>query len=286
MQAIQFSALLLFFIFQTALLFAQDTAIRLIIRGDDMGFCHAANEACIASYQNGIMTTVEVMPATPWFAEAVKMLKNHSGLDVGVHITLTSEWENLKWRPLTPCPSLTDQAGYFYPMIWPNDNYGKDKALLTQDWKLEEIEQEMRAQIELALQEIPQVSHLTAHMGCTRMDEKVNTLFKKLAEEYDLAIHPEELGVKSVTYQGAHLTLEEKIKSFTAMLNSLTPGTYLFLDHPAYNTPEVQAVYHIGYENVAVDRQGVTDLFTNAEIQKLIEQKGIQLISYADLLQK
>lgn len=251
-----------------------------------MGFCHAANEACIASYQNGIMRTVEVMPNTPWFAEAAKMLKNHSGLDVGVHLTLTSEWENLKWRPLTSCPSLTDEAGNFYPMIWPNDNYGEDKALQAQDWKMEEIEQELRAQVELALQEIPQVSHLTAHMGCTQMDEKVDALFKKLAQEYKLSIHPDELGVKPVSYQGPHATFEEKLKSFTAMLESLAPGTYLFLDHPAYDTPEVQAIYHIGYENVAIDRQGVTDLFTSPKIQELIQQKGIQLISYADLVKK
>lgn len=277
---------LVLLLYQSASVFAQDNTIRLIVRGDDMGFCHAANEACIASYQNGMMRTVEVMPTTPWFAEAIKMLEETPGLDVGVHLTLTSEWENLKWRPLTPCPSLTDEAGYFYPMIWSNNNYGKDKALQAQGWKLKEIEQELRAQIELALLKIPRVSHLTAHMGWTNMNEEVMTLFKNLAQEYDLAIHPEELGVKRISYKGPHATFEEKVKSFTAMLESLTPGTYYFLDHPAYDTPEVQAVSHIGYENVAVDRQGVTDMFTSPEVQKVIEQKGIQLISYADLVKK
>ena len=68
------------------------------------------------------------------------------------------------------------------------------------------------------------------------------------------------------------------------MLNKLQPGnTYLFVEHPGLNTPELQAIHHIGYENVAEDRQGVTDVWTDKDIMALIKQKGIQLISYKDL---
>ncbi|WKN44535.1 polysaccharide deacetylase family protein [Tunicatimonas pelagia] len=258
-------------------------SIQLIVRSDDMGFTHAANEAIIKTYKNGITTSVEVMVPTPWFSEAVKMLQEYPDLDVGVHLTLTSEWENIKWKPLTLAPSLTDDYGYFYPMIWPNDNYGEDQALHAQDWKLEEIEQEFRAQIELAKREIPQLTHVTGHMGCTNMDEQVEVLVRKLTEEYGLAIFPEDLEVKPARYQGSKETTEEKISSFIAMLESLTSGTYMFVDHPAYNTPEVQAVYHTGYTNVAADRQGVTDLLTNSEVKKTIDRLGIELIDYADL---
>lgn len=282
---------LLFAWWPIGLLFAQNNpssqesekAIRLIVRADDMGFCHAVNEACIETYRKGIVRSVEIMPPTPWFREAAKLLKENPDLDVGIHLTLTSEWENVKWRPLTHCPSLTDAQGYFYPMIFNNPNY-QNQALQEQDWKLAEIEQELRAQIELALQEVPQISHLSGHMGCTRMDEKVTELTEKLAQEYGLAIQPDALGVQSVRYEGPHKTLEEKVASFTRMLEGLTPGTYLFVDHPAYNTPEVQAIYHIGYEDVATDRQGVTDLFTHEAILEVIRRKGIQLISYADLV--
>lgn len=258
--------------------------VRLIVRGDDMGFTHAANEACIESFQDGIMRSVEIMVPTPWFPEAIKMLREHPDLDVGIHLTLTSEWENVKWKPLTQASSLTDENGYFYPMIWPNDNYGEDQALQPQDWKLDEIEQELRAQIELAKRQIPQLSHVSAHMGCNRMDERVDALVNKLAEEYDLNISLEDLGVERVSYKGSKATKEDKIESFIAMLESLTPGTYMFLDHPAYDTPEVQAIQHTGYTNVAADRQGVTDMFTSSEVKEAIQAKGIQIISYADLI--
>ncbi len=188
--------------------------IQLIVRSDDMGFTHAANEAIIETCQQGITTSVEIMVPTPWFPEAVKMLRDQPDLDVGIHLTLTSEWENLKWKPLTLARSLTDQNGYFYPMIWPNDHYGADQALQPQPWKPDEIEQELRAQIELARREIPQLSHVTGHMGCDRMDERVTALVKRLAKEYDLAIFPEELGVKRARFLGPKKTAERKDEQF------------------------------------------------------------------------
>jgi predicted glycoside hydrolase/deacetylase ChbG (UPF0249 family) len=262
---------------------AQTKPARLIIRGDDMGFAHGGNLGLIESYKNGIEKSIEVLVPSPWFPEAVQLLKDNPGVDIGIHLALTSEWDNVKWRPLTACKRLTDADGYFYPMIWTNKNY-PDKNLLAHPWKIDEIEKEWRAQIELALKEIPRISHISAHMGCTNMDKTVISLAKKLAKEYKIDIEPNDYNVIGVSYNGAHTTSGEKIKSFIAMLDTLQPGkTYLFVDHPAINSPELQAIHHIGYENVAEDRQGVVDVFTSDEIKKVIQEKGIQLISYKDL---
>jgi chitin disaccharide deacetylase len=262
---------------------AQEKPARLIVRGDDMGFSHSGNEALVKCYQQGIQRSIEVLVPSPWFPEAVKLLEKIPGADVGVHLTLTSEWENIKWRPLTNCPSLTDSNGYFYPMIWPNKNY-PNKALKEHAWKLDEIEKELRAQIEMAKKMIPRISHVSAHMGCTELDGEVRALTKKLAQEYKIDIDLRELGVKGIGYKGPHTTVAEKQKSFLNMLDSLKAGeTYIFVDHPALDGPEMRAIYHIGYENVAEDRQGVTDIFTSPEIMGAIKRKNIQLISYADL---
>jgi predicted glycoside hydrolase/deacetylase ChbG (UPF0249 family) len=274
----------LIFIFSNTI-YAQTKPARLIIRGDDMGFSHAGNLGIIESYKNGIEKSVEVLVPSPWFPEAVNFLKENPGIDVGIHLTLTSEWDNVKWRPLTECKSLEDSNGYFYPMIWPNKNY-PNKNLLAHEWKLSDIEKEWRAQIELAIKNIPHISHISSHMGCTDMDKSVRELAKKLAKEYNIDIDPGDYNVIYAGYNGAHATSAEKIKSFISMLDTLQPGkTYLFVDHPAINSPELQAVHHIGYENVAEDRQGVVDLFTSDEVKKIIQQKGIQLISYKDLKQ-
>ncbi|MBN1805216.1 MAG: polysaccharide deacetylase family protein [Sedimentisphaerales bacterium] len=257
--------------------------IYLIIRGDDIGSSHAANVACIESYKNGIMKSVEVMVPCAWFEEAVKMLNENPGLDVGVHIALTSEWENIKWRPLTNAPSLTDGDGYFYRQIWQRKDFPKGTALKEADWKIEEIEQEMRAQIELARRKVPHVSHLSNHMGCAGWDPKIREVYTRLAKEYNLDISPNEYGVKGFVGWGSAKTAEERVKKFIENLEGLKQGTYLFVEHPGMNTAEMRAIGHKGYYDVAEDRDAVTKVFTSSDVKRTIERLGIILISYADL---
>src|SRR5687767_7034722 len=63
--------------------------IRLIVRGDDMGFSHSGNEALIKCHREGIESSIEVIAPAPWFPEAVRLLAENSGIDVGVHLALT-----------------------------------------------------------------------------------------------------------------------------------------------------------------------------------------------------
>lgn len=261
----------------------QKSAPRLIVRGDDMGFSHAGNEALIKCHKEGVQTSIEIIVPSPWFPEAVKMLKENPNIDVGIHIALTSEWDNVKYRPLSNSPSLTDADGYFYPFIYPNKNY-PGQALSENKPELVDIEREIRAQIELALKKIPRISHISSHMGCYNMSPEVKEIAKKLAKEYKIDIDPGEFGVKYISYAGPKATSEQKVQSFIKMLDELKAGeTYLFVDHPGIDTPELRAIHHIGYEDVATDRQGVTDAWTDARVKEAIKKKGIQLISYADL---
>ena len=259
----------------------------LVIRIDDMASSHSANVASIDTYTKGIATSVEIMPVCSWFPEAVKMLRDNSGLDVGVHLTITSEWDNVKWRPLTHCPSLVDEDGYFYPMMGEHQAY-PERSVKEHMAKMDlnEIEQEYRAQIELALKHIPQVTHLSGHMGSCAFNPEVTALVKRLADEYGLPSidspdSTRDYAFEHVGYDGPHGTLEEKTASFIKMLEKLEKGKrYMFLDHPAYDDSEMAEVHHIGYEKVAEDRQGVTDLLKSPEVRKVIEEKGIRLIDF------
>lgn len=274
---------------------AQEPAM-LAVRMDDMGAFHSVNKAVVDIYTNGIAKSVEVMPIASWYPEAVKMLRHVSGLDVGVHLSITSEWENAKWRPLTNCPSLTDEQGYFLPMINPNRNY-LGLAIKERGYDLQELEREFRAQIERVMTDIPQVSHISGHMGSIIFDEKVNDLINRLAKEYNLApmdkTRAAEHGYEFVSYaagaygmlRGKHKTLAEKEESFINMLKSLKPGQkYMFVEHPAYDDTEMETVYHIGYEDVAADRQGVTDMYKSERIKKAVEACNVKLVTVNDLM--
>lgn len=282
-----FSLIACLFLSASGFAYQTTTSPRLIIRADDIASSRAANIACVETALNGITTSIEVMVVCPWFPEAAKLLNDNPTIDVGLHLTLTSEWENIKWRPLTNCPSLTDANGYFFPMIWPNKSY-PEQSILENKWNLEEIEQEFRAQIELALKNIPQIGHLSGHMGSMTFAPEVSALVLRLADEYNLTTLDRKDAVNHqvefVGYTGPNKTYEDKEKSFLATLDKLQPGkTYIFIDHPALDNEEMQTVGHIGYEWVAKDRQGVTDLFTSDKIKQTIKEKGIQLVTYNEV---
>ncbi len=122
--------------------------IRLFVRADDIGSCHAANVACIKSFSEGVARTVEVRVPCPWFTEAVEVLDAHPAYDVGVHLTPTSEWTNFKWRPLTHCPSLVDEQGNFFPMVWPNPDIGPHCSIREAEPEIGEVERKLCAQLD------------------------------------------------------------------------------------------------------------------------------------------
>jgi hypothetical protein len=255
----------------------------LIVRGDDMGFSHAGNLAIQECYESGIETTIEILVPSPWFPEAVSLLKNMPYVDVGVHLTLTSEWDNVKWRPLTDGESLVDDDGYFYPFVYPNQYY-PNRSVLEHVLNIHDVEKEFRAQIQLAKKYIPQVSHVSAHMGCYDTRQDIRDMVNRIAKEYKIDINPDRAQVTQLHYDGPSETYEEKKASFIAVLKTLKAGQrYMFVDHPGHDTPELRAIYHKGYRNVAQDRQGVTDLWTDPDIRIVINSLGIKLIDYRDL---
>jgi len=269
------------------------SAQQLLIRSDDIGSSHAANIGVIKSYTDGISRSAELMIVAPWAPEGVKMLKENPGYDVGLHITLTSEWENIKWRPLTQCPSLTDEYGYFLPFIFPNQSHpGKSLMERKESIVLSEVEAELRAQIELSKQMIPSVTHLSGHMGWALVSPEINAIADRLAEEYNLPFFDgsSQVGQKyglSFMPAGWGLKPNEREAAFIQALEKLEKGkTYLYVEHPAMGGDEMKAFGHKGYENVSEDRQSVVDLFTNTTIKDIIEKKGIRLISYGDLIRE
>jgi predicted glycoside hydrolase/deacetylase ChbG (UPF0249 family) len=256
--------------------------IKLVVRGDDIGSCHTANLACIKCYKEGIVKSVEVQVCCPWFNEAVKMLRENPGLDVGVHLTLTSEWENYKWGPLTQAPSLVDAQGDFYPTTSQRPDFPPNTGFLECGWKIDEVEKELRAQIELAKKMIPQVSHLSSHMGTPTATPPLQALVQRLANEYKLPI--ETPGAKYVPWLAdSRATAERREAALVEALEGLQPGTWIVIEHPGLDTPEMQAMGHKGYWEVASHRDGVTRSFTSPKVKEVIKRRGIQLVSYHDM---
>lgn len=258
---------------------AAEGGITLIVRADDLGSSRAADLACIESYRRGIARAVEIMMPCAWVPEAVTLLAENPGFDPGVHLTLTSEWDLCKWRPLTDCPSLVDARGFFHPALWPSPRF--PEALKAKPWKLEEVEREFAAQIARAKAMIPGLSHISGHMGCDSFDPRVRPVVEKLAAEAGLMTAPP--GLARFPRVEKHATLEGRVEAFIAALRLLRPGgTYLFVEHPGRDTPEMRGLGHEGYRDVAQDRDLVTKMFTSPDVTRVIEERGIRLAGYRD----
>jgi chitin disaccharide deacetylase len=262
------------------------TEIRLIVKGDDMAAGHGINVATIDAYKRGVLTTTNVIVPGPWFPEAARLLKENPGLDVGVHLALTSEWENVKWRPLTWAPSIVDPDGYFFPIVAPRPGFPPNSSIKESQFKLEEIEKELRAQLTLAKRHIPQVTYTWNHMGFSSVSPEVHQLVARLSKEFGLIV-PSDLGIQFVgrLYESKD-TGAVKADKLAAKLETLGPGLWLHIDHASTNDPEMQAIGHKGYEWVAADRSANLEMWTSPKVREVITRRGIKLTSYRDLAAK
>lgn len=129
----------------------------LIINADDYGMCHAANEAIEDIFNNGCVSTTTLMTPCPWAEEAVARARANPRMRVGLHLTLTSEWQPYRWGPraVASVPSLVDGGGYFPQTV---------KALL-QTATAEDVAVELDAQLHFMTSRGLRPTHIDNHMG-------------------------------------------------------------------------------------------------------------------------
>ena len=150
----------------------------LIIHEDDLGNSHGANMAFVELWDLGLATSGSVMVPCPWFSEIARIARERPELDLGVHLTLTAEFDAVRWRPLTGVEDngLCDAEGYFWRRV--ADARRADP---------EAVEAELRMQIDTALEAGIDATHLDSHMGTVWHPEFIE-IFVKLGREYRLPI--------------------------------------------------------------------------------------------------
>lgn len=235
-----------------------------VVHADDIGMCHAANLGAFEALERGPVTCGSVMVPCPWFPEAAAMARERPGVDLGVHLTLTSEWAGYRWGPVagaSAVPSLLDGEGRLPRTTQEVGARGHP----------EEVERELRSQIERALASGLDPTHLDAHMGTAFLPPFVE-IYAKLALEYRLAVlavQPDEkalalLGGPEVTapIHRAVAALEdagvpvldgldanslsfapgEGVAHNEARLDALAPGVHYLICHPARGGEELDAI--------------------------------------------
>ncbi len=255
----------------------QPESIRLIVQGDDMAAAHAINVGTIRAYKEGILRTANVIVPGPWFLHTVKLVNENPGLDIGVHLAVTSEWSYIKWRPVTHAASLVEGNGYFLP---------NGSAVREAKPKFEDVERELRAQIEMARRHIPQISYFSAHMGFDSIFPEWKALVQKLAAEHNVHLVGKDPQIRSLGRVWTNQPFDPgavRAEKLASRLETLAPGLWRLLDHLSEDDPEMRAISHPGYENVAADRAANLAAFTSPKVTEVVRKRNIQLIGYRDL---
>jgi len=253
---------------------------QLIIRADDIGFCHGVNMAFKRVAEQGMVSSASVIVNTPWFDEAVEILKAHPEISVGIHLNLNSEWKEFKWGPVTPydkVPSLVDPFGKFY---------GTRKELFSHRPKISEVARELRAQIDLAQRKGLKISYIDNHMGAAISTWEFQEVMEKIAQEYHVGIsrYFGEQEVKIVYDVAPEQKLTQAVKNLETVTNG---GLYLLVCHLGTDDAEMQAMTDsntFAPKDMARHRQAETDVLCNAEYKAALQAKGIRLAGYQDIV--
>lgn len=256
--------------------------IRVIVRGDDLGFCHSANLAFEKLHKEGILTSAELMVPPPWFKEATEIIRKIPGLDIGIHLTLTNEWKSYPWGPVLPFPetsSLVNDEGHFHSTV---------SSFLEADPNPEEIREELEAQIELALEKDLNVSHLSYHMEAAISTPELKDIVREIAQKYNFSLS-EMVGEKF--WDGELVPVyqvppSKKKGELAKIFEGISPGLWLITVHPGLDTPEMRAMEDAnpaGLQQIAKHRSAVTDALSSEKIERIIEKRKIKLVSYRDL---
>lgn len=248
-----------------------DGAVCLVVQGDDLGMCHAVNDGILSAYTEGILTQTTAMAPCPWWSEGVEMAVA-SGLAIGMHSTLTCEWDRVRWRPLTAGQSLMTKDLGFHPTV--------DAARQAAD--ADEAVAELLAQWRLFEQASCPVTHVDHHMGsvCLPAYEAVCQVSGLPYLYRDLDHH---LQLASWALMSDR---DDKVNWLTDYLRKLAPGYHLLVVHPGVDHPELA---NMASETNPVRRWAaeyrLSDLRTlcEPEVVKTIDDLDIQLVSLRDV---
>uniref|UniRef100_A0A832DJH2 ChbG/HpnK family deacetylase n=1 Tax=Ignavibacterium album TaxID=591197 RepID=A0A832DJH2_9BACT len=252
----------------------------LLIRCDDIGMSHSVNLAAKELIDAGLKFSASVMVPCGWFDEAVSILKDAENVTVGIHLTLNSEWKNYRWGPVagvSMVPSLVDSLGYFFP---------SRAKFFANNPSLEEVEIELRAQIEKAIKSGLKISYLDYHMGTAVDKPEMRKIVEKLASEYKLAVsrYFGEVDVNSMY----SVPVEHKFQHLISVLDSITTGKInLLVCHIGKDSDEMSALVdqnEFGLKEMSKHRNAEFLSLLKAITEDEFEKGKISLINYKDII--
>lgn|SRR5690554_2556283 len=152
-----------------------------IFHVDDAGMSFESNQGAKISIEQGMASSCSIMMPCPWAADIAKHAIAHPEMDAGLHLTLTSEWKAYRWGPVagkSQVPTLVDKEGNLWSTV--------EEVL--QHATADDVEREIRAQIDRALSLGLQPTHMDAHMGTLFASDEFLERYIKVGIAYKIPV--------------------------------------------------------------------------------------------------
>lgn len=264
-------------------------AILLILHGDDLGVSHSENAASIAAFEGEGINSASIMVPCPWFPEIAQYATKNPDFDLGLHLTLTAEWNNYKWGGVSSTStisSLLNDQQHFYAS---SEDVGQ-KA------NLAEVEKEIRAQVDRAIAFGIKPTHLDSHMGSLFQTPDLFKIYQKIGADYKIpvfipygslkgaqvlidAIQPGQILVDNLAMINPEIAPVDWGEYYRDIIKNLQPGLNEIIIHLAYNSAEMQAVTIDHPDFGAAWRQRDYDVVMSKEFKDLIDKRNIKFVT-------
>jgi len=265
----------------------------IIVHADDLGMAHSVNLATMKAFESGLVNSGSIMVPCPWLPEIAAYARTNPQADLGLHLTLTSEWTQFRWGPVSSkdrVASLLDPNGYF--------RLTESEAAKYADPK--EVELEIRAQIERAkaLGIVP--THLDSHMGTLYQNKALFEVFLRVAREYKLPVRvakawfsradflpelvtPNDVFIDRVLDINPSVAPQDWPTFYSDALRKLEPGVTEIIIHLAYDDAEMRGATSDHPAWGAAWRQRDFEFFTSDAFRKVLAENQIKLITWREI---
>src|SRR5215216_6671122 len=264
-----------------------------IVHADDLGMTHSVNAATMKAFETGLVNSGSIMVPCPWLSEIAAYARTNPQADLGLHLTLTSEWTSFRWGPVSPrdrVSSLLDKDGYFY--------LTETEAAAHADPK--QVEMEITAQIERARALGIQPTHLDSHMGTLYQNKALFEVFLRVARSQKLPVRvaktwfaradflpavltPDDVYIDRILDITQTIAPQDWARFYSDALKKLEPGVTEVVIHLAYDDAEMQGATSNHPDWGAAWRQRDFEFFTSDAFRKLLQENQIKLITWREL---
>ncbi|MEJ2004002.1 MAG: polysaccharide deacetylase family protein [Cyclobacteriaceae bacterium] len=264
----------------------------LILHADDLGVAHSVNEASFRALASGAISSASIMVPCPWLLEVAAMAKQHPEFDLGLHLTITAEWDQYKWDGVSPSSqisSLLNDEGFMYDNTDDVMNHAKPG----------EVRQEIQAQIDLARRVGIEPTHLDSHMGALFTTPELFQVYVEAGKSNQMPVFVPRAAlallppgsdlhdyVIPIEYQGSAASgtpARDWEKHYISLLDACKPGINEIIVHLGFDDDELQAVTVNHPDYGAAWRSLDLGVVESPSFRKAMEERNIKLVTYREI---